>query len=152
MRSSRLASGLALVLAGTAAIADTPRREMNVTQGPETVFGVPAAEVLPELRDATPTGINGRVGPEFVFWGYRRAPGEEVWMYACPVSERIDCAARKAAICDGAMRVITETTRAGDAVDRRCRSISVAGIGDRRPGCTQREVEAQLLVGIATCG
>ena len=53
-----------------------PERQMNVSQGPDSVFNTDVSEIMPRLKGATATNENGRVGNELVFWGYRLADGE----------------------------------------------------------------------------
>ena len=65
---------LALGILGLSFVArgadELPARTMGVTQGPETVFEQAPGDFIPELGGARPTGENGRVGYELVFWGY----------------------------------------------------------------------------------
>ena len=127
------------------------QREMTVRQGPDTVFDVPVERLIPELGGATPTGVAGRVGSEFVFWGYRLADGEEAWLYACALIEGVDCSQRRQAICDGPIDVLAERVETGRAVDRHCRSIAVAGVGELHPGCSDEVYEAALDIGVVAC-
>ena len=76
-----------------------PERQMNVRQGPETVFDRPPAEILPALAGAKATGENGRVGSELVFWGYEQNDGRRVFFFACALRPDFDCATRVPAIC-----------------------------------------------------
>ena len=124
---------------------------MTVRQGPETVFTVPVEQLFSELAGATATNVNGRVGPEFVFWGYRRSDGSELWLYACALVEGVDCPQRRNAICDATTEVVAERTDMGRAVDRYCRSVAVAGVGELHPGCQDTTYEAALSVGVVTC-
>ena len=126
-------------------------REMTVRQGPETVFDVPVGDIFPALSGATATGDNGRVGNEFVFWGYRLTDGGEVWFYACALVAGVDCNERRRAVCDGAGDVLAERADMGRAVDRRCSGIAIVGAGDLRPGCTDVAVESPLAVGLLAC-
>src|SRR5512134_2766521 len=96
-------ASLLLAAAGSAV-----EREMNVTQGPDSVFDRPPAEILPALVGAKPTGENGRVGSELVFWGYEQADGRRVFFFACAQVGEVDCAERVQAICPVAA-VVLET-------------------------------------------
>ncbi|MGD8808552.1 MAG: hypothetical protein PVG24_03045 [Gammaproteobacteria bacterium] len=127
------------------------QREMTVRQGPETVFDVPVEQLLPVLSGAVATDVNGRVGSEFVFWGYRLADGTQAWLYACAIIEGVDCLQRRDAVCEGPVEVIAERTESGRAVDRHCRSIAVAGIGELHPGCNDEVYEAALDIGVVAC-
>lgn len=126
-------------------------RTMGVTHPPETVFDVPVDEIVPELAGASPTGANGRVGGELVFWGYRLADGRDAEFFACALIEGVDCDARIAAICPAGTRLLASGERAGTVVRRRCREISFANPGDVRPGCTDRSADTGLRVGLVAC-
>jgi hypothetical protein len=152
MRSSWIVGTVtaAAVLTGLGTIS-AQEREMTVRQGPETVFDVPVEEIAPVLDSATATEVNGRVGPEFVFWGYTLANGDEAWLYACALVEGVDCVQRREAICDGPATVLVERADMGRAVDRECRSVALAGTGDLHPGCDDKLYTAPLNVGVVTC-
>jgi hypothetical protein len=141
---------LVLVLAGAGNAAE---REMNVKQGPETVFGRSPAEILPALAGAKATGENGRVGTELAFWGYELANGGRVFFFGCAPSVDVDCGERVQAICPANVATVLETQQAtGTIVQRSCRSVVVAGPGDLRPGCEDLKTSADLLVGLVSCG
>jgi hypothetical protein len=143
------------ILSVTAALFGPPstsaQREMTVRQGPESVFDVPVEQLIPELAGAAPTSVNGRVGSEFVFWGYTLADGREAWLYACALIEGVDCPQRREAICDGPIDMLAERVDTGRAVDRHCRSIAVAGVGELHPGCSDEVYEASLDIGVVVC-
>jgi hypothetical protein len=145
--------GIGLVLFGlVAGAADAPLvRQMNVTQGPETVFERPPTEFMPGLAGAKRTAEAGRVGNEMVFWGYRRQSGEHVFLFACAEVEGVDCAQRVQAICPSAT-VLTMQTASGNIVRRSCSAVAVASPGDSRPGCDDREQMAPLSIGLVSCG
>lgn len=144
------AFGLVAVLSGAAQDA-APARQMNVTQGPETVFDRPPAEILPALAGATPTGENGRVGADLVFWGFRYGDGRQVFFFACPREPTTDCATRVPSICPAA-RVLETREASGNVVRRSCRTVAIAGIGDTRPGCADRLESTTMDVGLVACG
>jgi hypothetical protein len=153
MRSVLALATTALVAAlGAAAQEPVPQRQMNVTQGPETVFDRPPAEILPSLAGATATGENGRIGTELVFWGYRRGDGRQVFFFACARRADVDCAARVPAICPAGTQVLETGEASGTAVRRVCRNIAVASPGDTRPGCQDRVESTTLDVGLVACG
>lgn len=129
-----------------------PVREMNVTQGPDVVFGRPAGEVVTELAGATPTGENGRVGSELVFWGFEQAGGRRVFLFACAQGADVDCASRVAAICPAGGTVVQEGRATGTVVRRQCRTVAFARPGDVRPGCDDRAESVDLAVGLVACG
>ena len=129
------------------------QREMNVRQGPETVFMKPVAEVVPFLAGATPTGENGRVGMEFVFWGFKQPDGRNVFLFGCAPSVDVNCEERVPLICPTGIttRLLEQTMDDGTIIRRNCRNLAVAAPGDTRPGCEDREATAGLLVGVVTC-
>lgn len=129
-----------------------PERVMNVTQGPETVFSVPVASILPALSGARPTGENGRVGLELVFWGYEQTDGRDVYLFACVPDANVDCDARVPSICTSGTRLIERGQADGAVVRRQCRNVSVAAPGDRRPGCADRVESTPIAVGLVSCG
>jgi len=140
---------LAVALTTTGSVA--LEREMTVRQGPETVFDVPVEAIFPALAGATATEQNGRVGNEFVFWGYRLANGENVWLFACALIEGVDCEQRRQRVCDGDSQLLAERSDMGRTVDRRCSGIATVGPGDRRPGCTDLATQSELSVGMLAC-
>jgi hypothetical protein len=129
-----------------------PERQMNVTQGPESVFGRPAAEILPALAGATATGENGRIGAELVFWGYQLANGRRVFFFACAPQPDVDCATRVPAICPVSTTVLETSEASGSMVRRSCRNIAVSGPGDLHPGCEDRVETTSMTVGLVSCG
>jgi hypothetical protein len=129
-----------------------PQRVMNVTQGPETVFAEPIGTILPALSGARPTGDNGRVGLELVFWGYEQADGRRVYFFACVPDENVDCNARVPSICANGTTLLEQGQADGAVVRRQCRNVAVAGPGDRRPGCADRVESTPIDVGIVSCG
>jgi hypothetical protein len=137
---------------GAAGQEQIPKREMNVRQGPESVFDRPAAEVLPALTGAKATGENGRVGAELVFWGYEQSDGRRVFFFACALRPEFDCATRVPAICPATATVLETRETSGMTVRRNCRNVSVVGAGDVRPGCDDRTQSANLAVGLVSCG
>src|SRR5688572_22183707 len=128
------------------------RREMNVRQGPESVFDRPPAEILPALAGAKATGENGRVGPELVFWGYEYDDGRRVFFFACAIRPEVDCAARVPVICPATTTVLETRDTSGTTVRRSCRNIATVSPGDIRPGCAEQTESATLAVGLVSCG
>jgi hypothetical protein len=137
---------------GVAAQEEIPERQMNLRQGPETVFEQPPAEILPGLAGATATGENGRIGSELVFWGYEQRDGRRVFFFACAPTLEVDCAARVPAICPTPATVLETREASGNMVRRSCRTVAVASPGDTRPGCADRLDNAGLAVGLVSCG
>jgi len=140
--------GCALALAQE----EIPERQMNVRQGPETVFEQSPAEIFPALEGAAATGENGRVGTELVFWGYEQRDGRRVFLFACAVRPDLDCGARVPAICPTTTTVIDTRQTNGNTVRRNCRSVVVSSPGEVRPGCEDRLESASLAVGLVSCG
>jgi hypothetical protein len=151
MRSGNLLffGGLACVLTSVGSI--SAEREMTVRQAPDSVFDVPVAELLPQLTGARETGVNGRVGNEFVFWGYRLDIGEQAWLYACAIVDDVDCEQRRAKVCDTGVEILAERTYTGSAVRRRCLEIGLTAPGDLHPGCRDLDFVAPLAIGVLTC-
>ena len=151
-RASSIAFGAVSASFLLAAASSAVEREMNVTQGPDTVFDRPPAEILPALAGAKPTGENGRVGSELVFWGYEQPDGRRVFFFGCAQVGEVDCAERVQAICP-VNTVVLETQQAsGTIVRRNCRAVVVASPGALRPGCNDVETSAGMLVGLVSCG
>ena len=107
---------------------------------------------MPRLTGASPTGENGRVGGELVFWGYRLADDTPVYFFACALLPHVSCEERIAAICPTRTTVLEQAEHTGEAVRRRCREVAIAAPGDVRPGCTTATFEAPLAIGLVTCG
>lgn len=130
-----------------------PVRTMGVTKGPELVFGRPVADVLPVLAGAEPTGNNGRVGGEFVFWSYRLADGRDVLFHACAPLDGVDCAARARLICaKGREPQFLDTARNSGEVRRmQCLAVGQAAPGELHPGCAETEFDEELIIGLASC-
>ena len=132
---------------------DVPVRQMNVKQGPESVFDRPPGEILPALAGAKATGENGRVGPELVFWGYEHSDGRRVFFFACAQRPDFDCATRVPAICPVTTTVLETRAATGALVRRNCRHVAIVAAGEVRPGCDDRtENDASLTVGLVSCG
>lgn len=142
-----MASGSASVTAASA-----PERVMGVRAGPEEVFSRPVADIFPQLQSATATSVNGRVGPELVFWGYRTNTGAAINLFACAVIEGVDCEARAVNICrERNARIQQKIVERGNMVKRDCRAVGAVAPGDLHPGCTNNEIQNDLLVGLADC-
>jgi hypothetical protein len=150
----RLTIGVATLVCALGATAqeEIPQRQMNVRQGPETVFERPPAEIFPVLEGAKATGENGRVGAELVFWGYEQRDGRRVFLFACAAGPDVDCATRVPAICPLPATVLETRETNGKTVRRNCRTVGVVTPGDLRPGCDDRPATASLLAGVVSCG
>ena len=142
-----------LLSVGAAAGAQSPpERQMNVTQGPERVFDEPVEQILPSLAGAKPTGENGRVGNELVFWGYELADGRDVFFFACALLPDVSCPDRVPLICTANSTVLETSEVGGNVTRRRCSDIAITAPGNPRPGCTQAEQSTPLMVGLVACG
>ena len=129
-----------------------PQRTVGVRAGPELVFDRPLAEVLPQLADARPGAVNGRVGPELVFWSYILADGTDALFYACAEMEGVDCGKRAALICPaGSPQFLFRGNDAGTVRKLNCDAVAVAGVGDLRPACADTQFMNPLQLGLATC-
>jgi len=144
---------VAALLAAASSRAAEPERQTNMRQGPETVFDRPVSELFGELKGATATGDDGRVGNELVFWSYRLADGRSAYLYACAPTEGVDCAQRRLAVCPtgNAATLIRADEVSGKVRNLKCRSMAVAAAGDRRPGCKDSESESNLAIGLVQC-
>jgi len=146
-----------LVFVGIAVIVSLPslgqeaRRQMNVLQGPDSVFAEALVQIFAELAGATATDENGRIGNELVFWSYQLTDDREVYLVACVMLDDVDCAERESRVCRTETRVISRSTSPGLVHELNCRSIATVGPGDIRPGCTDRERSQDLAVSLVTC-
>lgn len=148
--------GLVLVatiaaIAASPGIGEEPRREMNVWQGPESVFAERPGQIFPELVDAIATEQNGRIGNELVFWGFRQSGGRDVYLVACSVIANTECAARERRVCESGTEVISRRSLQGLVREVNCQGISLVAPGDTRPGCTDREKSQPLAVSLVAC-
>lgn len=144
--------GIAILAAGLATAADGPLvPQMNVRQGPETVFSMSPAEIFPALAGAARTNEAGRVGNEMVFWGYQQKSGARVFLFACAEAAEVDCRQRVQAVCPN-VKVLDMQTASGNVVRRSCRMITATGPGEVRPGCDDRAEMAPLSIGLLSCG
>ena len=128
-----------------------PKRTMNVKQGPETVFKTDVAEILPTLKGAVATKENGRIGNELVFWGYRLANGNPVYLYACAQLEGVDCVRRRQAICPVNTQVLTQADQSGKISHFNCKAICPAHNGEVLPCCQETMEQNNLMVGLVKC-
>src|SRR4051812_41863097 len=152
-RARRIALVVALCAAAFAALGKEPiKRQLGVRQGPEKVFDVPVADIVPALASAKPTGVNGRVGGELVFWGYNLADGRKTNLFACALVADVDCAARVHAVCPAGVKQQESREVSGKMVHRVCRPVATAQPSAARPGCDDDENAANLLVGLVECG
>lgn len=124
---------------------------MTVTSGPERVFDQPLSEILPELENAIPTGNNGRVGNELVFWSYQLEDNRQVNFYGCAVLDDVDCERRIRAICPTGGEDINRAVVPGDVRHLHCRSIGIVGVGDLLPNCDDHTQVSDLIVGLLQC-
>ncbi|HEX5046832.1 MAG TPA: hypothetical protein VFX89_06885 [Gammaproteobacteria bacterium] len=149
----RLALAVALCAAAVAALGKEPvRRTLGVRQGPEKVFDVPIGEIVPALAGAKPTGVNGRVGGELVFWGYTLADGRKANLFACALLADVDCAARVQLVCPSGVKQQESREVPGKLTHRVCRPIATSQPSTARPGCDDDENQANLLAGLVECG
>lgn len=140
------------LLCGCDVVERLPKREMTVTSGPDLVFERPVSEILPQLENAIATGLNGRVGNEMVFWGYRLSDGRAANMFACAILDDVDCEARIQAICPLADRFeLGRDIVPGNVRRLNCRAIGVVAVGDLLPNCSDNESSMDVLVGLMQC-
>ena len=151
-RSLAIAAATFGCVLGVTGQEEIPERQMNVRQGPETVFEQPPAEIFPALVGGNATGENGRVGSELVFWGFDLRDGRRVFLFACAIRPDLDCTVRVPAICPAATNVLETGEASGKTVRRNCRNVTAAGPGDVRPGCSDRLESTRLAVGLVSCG
>ena len=132
-------------------IEKTPIRSMTVTGGPERVFDRPLGDILPQLRHARPTGINGRVGNELVFWGYQLQDDQKLNFYGCAQLHNVDCDERMHAICPDGGKEIARAIEPGGVRHVNCRAIGIVGTGDLLPNCQDEMQTNDVLVGLMQC-
>jgi hypothetical protein len=132
--------------------AGAQERRMDVKQMPDSVFAQPVETLIAELHGATPTGENGRIGGELVFWGYRLGDGKPVFLFACAMLENVNCGERTQMICPDHTTVLQTGTTDGNIVRRECRNIAVAAPGERRPGCIDTPQHVPVAIGLVSCG
>jgi hypothetical protein len=142
---------VATLAAGLVAAAEPLVPQMNVRQGPETVFSTAPAEIFPALAGAARTQEAGRVGNEMVFWGYEQKGGARLYLFACAESGEINCQQRVEAVCPN-VKVLDMQTASGNVVRRSCHFVSSSGPGDVRPGCDDHTEMAPLSIGLLSCG
>ena len=106
---------------------------------------------MPELEGASPTGENGRIGGELVFWGYRLGDGRPVFLFACAMLQDVDCEQRTQLICPDLTTVLRTGTTDGNIVRRECRNIAVVAPGEDRPGCIDTPQNVPIAVGLVSC-
>ena len=143
--------GTTLLCAWAVHAAGADEREMNVRQGPDTIFDRPVTEIMTELSGAEATGENGRVGNEFVFWGYELADGRQVFFFGCAMLPGIDCDERRRSVCLGDSTLIRSAQVQGIVRHVVCRPVAFVGGGDVKPGCTNTESTSDLAVGLVQC-
>jgi hypothetical protein len=152
-RARRIAFIVALCAAAGVALGKEPlKRQLGVRQGPEKVFDVPVTEIVPALAGAKPTGVNGRVGGELVFWGYSLADGRKTNLFACAPLADVDCATRVQLVCPAGVKQQESREVPGKMVHRVCRPVATSQPSTARPGCDDDEDQANLLVGLVECG
>jgi len=132
-------------------VAGAQERSMDVKQAPDSVFTSPVASLLPELAGATATGENGRVGNELVFWGYKLGNGRPAFLFACAPKADVNCDERVPMICISRTNVLSTGSANGNIVRRQCRNMTVAQIGDVRPGCIDKVENVPLSIGLVSC-
>jgi hypothetical protein len=127
------------------------KREMTVTVGPEAVFDKAIGKVMPALAGAKATHVNGRVGNEFVFWGYKLKDGSNVFFYACAPLSGVNCVVRRAAICDTPVKVLETAEDQGKIRRLNCRKMCAVDTPTSTPCCQDvQEVDA-LQLGLVKC-
>jgi hypothetical protein len=152
--SNPLKMFLCILLAGCYActpIERIPSRSMTVTIGPDKVFEHPVESVMPQLRNAVATNINGRVGNELVFWEYRFVDNSRANLFACALLDDVNCEARLAAICPGGGQELIRKVESGVVRQLECRAVGIGGVGDPRPNCTDDTIQNELLIGLMQC-
>jgi len=132
-------------------IEKAPIRSMSVTSGPERVFDRPLGDILPQLENAQPTGNNGRVGNELVFWEYQLEGNRQVNFFGCAQLRKVDCEKRIQAICPAGGEEIARAIEPGGVRHVNCRAIGIVGTGDLLPNCQDEMQTNDVLVGLMQC-
>lgn len=144
---------LCLLLLGAACtpLEQVPSRQMGVSLGPSSVFNRPVAQILPQLESAAATGLNGRVGNEMVFWGYRLQNDTNANLFACALVDGVDCETRIDAVCPAGGEELARVTAPGMVRHMQCRAVGFAAPGELRPNCDDDLESNDLLVGLMQC-
>lgn len=151
---SRCLAYIALGFTGAVSVAlaqDHAERQLNVQQGPDSVFAREPAQIFSELLDARPTQVNGRVGNELVFWGFELADGRQVFLSACAERGNVDCEARLNRVCPAGADILRRATEPGQVREVNCSFVRRVNPGDLHPGCTDRENPRDLVVSLIAC-
>lgn len=128
-----------------------PPRSMGVSAGPDKVFDQSVDAIFPELAGAMPTGNNGRVGYEMVFWEYQLADGSNANLFTCVNQPEFNCEARLDRICPAGGQEMARTLSPGQVRELQCRAVGIVGPGELLPSCTEDENINELLVGLMAC-
>lgn len=154
MKTPILVSAILLLMSQVAACATEPRppaRTLDRIGGPELVFSTPVADIFPQLNGATATGVNGRVGNETVFWGFRLQDNSTVNLIACAPLEGVDCEARMQAVCPAGGAELARMNQSGLVREMHCRPVGMAHPGELYPNCNDRETNNNLVVSLSQC-
>jgi len=154
MKIPILVSAILLFMSQVAACATEPRppvRTVVQIGGPELVFATRLADIFPQLDGATATGVNGRVGNEAVFWGFRLQDNRTVNLIACAPLEGVDCEARLLAVCPAGGEELARINQPGLVREMHCRPVGMAHPGELYPNCDDRETNNSLVVGLSQC-
>lgn len=160
MQNALKAAGLALSLACAACqpvalpppVAAEPQRLVSAVNGPERVFDAPVEDVVPALRGARASGPRGRVGYELVFWGYELGNGQRATLVACAILPDVDCAGRRAKVCESGPGATLFSGEQGGAVRHRdCRAVGVSPPGEPLPNCTDTERTQPVEIHLLAC-
>lgn len=128
-----------------------PLRVESPVGGPERVFTRPIGDIVPLLQTARPTGPNGRVGYEMVFWGYELG-GRPASLVACALLPDVDCEARLAQVCEsGRPEQLYSAEEGGEVRFLNCQAIGIAQPGDLTPNCSDVERIQPLAVTLLSC-
>jgi hypothetical protein len=146
---STLAICAALVWSAFSTLTANAATTYSISQGPESVFDQPLADIFPDLSGAARTDESGRRGAELVYWGFRLADGKSVMFYACAPGAGVDCGDRGASICRNTGRVLKTATASGKITRKSCTRLCDVTMG--KSCCTTEETPATLAVGLVEC-
>ncbi len=142
----------ASVLLSLAATTVAQDRSDGLRHEPDSLFDTPVDQIFSILAGADRDGVAGRVGREFVFWGYRLSDQAQVMLFACAPVDGVDCNARAAAVCPaGGGEVVARSTVEGKVRELDCSPVTFVAPGTNHPGCTERLVVNTLEAGLLAC-
>lgn len=123
----------------------------TLRQGPEAVFDQPLGSIFADLQEAKRTQESGRVGREFVYWGFTLAAGQPVLFYACAITRGVDCGRRSVSLCHKPANVLKTSQTIGRVRHLECRLTCTTDLGSQNC-CSETEAPGPVEAGLVSCG